>query len=43
MKLYNSMTNAGLMSTYTALLTLLAHKKLVDMAAKTLLEMKAMG
>jgi pentatricopeptide repeat protein len=42
MKLYNSMTNAGL-STYTALLALLAHKKLVDVAAKILLEMKAMG
>lgn len=46
MKLYNSMTNAGLrtrLSTYTVLLTLLAKKKLVDVVAKVLLEMKAMG
>ncbi|KAJ8556441.1 hypothetical protein K7X08_032193 [Anisodus acutangulus] len=46
MKLYNSMTNAGLrlgLSTYTALLTLLAKKKLLDVSAKILLEMKVMG
>ncbi|CAN4078042.1 unnamed protein product [Withania somnifera] len=46
MKLYNSMTNAGLrpgLSTYTSLLTLLAKKKLLDVSAKILLEMKAMG
>ncbi|KAK6120380.1 hypothetical protein DH2020_045860 [Rehmannia glutinosa] len=39
MKLYKSMTNAGLrpgLSTYTALLTLLGKKKLVDVAAKTI-------
>ncbi|KAJ8631202.1 hypothetical protein MRB53_024525 [Persea americana] len=46
MKLYNSMTNAGLrpgLNTCTSLLTVLASKKLVDVAAKILLEMKAAG
>jgi len=46
MKLYNSMTNVGLrhgLSTYIVLLTLLVNKKFVDMVAKILLEMKAMG
>ncbi|GLT86955.1 hypothetical protein SLE2022_050610 [Rubroshorea leprosula] len=45
-KLYNSITNAGLrpgLSNYTSPLTLLANKKLVDVAANVLLEMKSMG
>ncbi|OAY64808.1 Pentatricopeptide repeat-containing protein, mitochondrial [Ananas comosus] len=46
MRLYNSMTNAGVrpgLSTFTSLLTVLANKKLLDLAAKILLEMKAVG
>jgi len=46
MSLYNSMSNAGFrlgMSIYTCLLTLLATKKLLDLTAKVLLEMKANG
>ncbi|XP_074576029.1 pentatricopeptide repeat-containing protein At1g79490, mitochondrial-like [Curcuma longa] len=46
MRLYNSMTNAGLrpgLSTFTSLLSILANKKLLDLAAKVLLEMKAVG
>lgn len=46
MRLYNSMTNAGLrpgLSTFTSLLSVLANKKLLDLAAKVLLEMKAVG
>ncbi|KAJ4763462.1 Pentatricopeptide repeat-containing protein [Rhynchospora pubera] len=46
MRAYGSMLNAGVrpgLGTFTSLLTLLAKKKLVDLAAKILLEMKASG
>ncbi|XP_073004614.1 pentatricopeptide repeat-containing protein At1g79490, mitochondrial [Typha latifolia] len=46
MRLYYSMTNAGArpgLSTFTSLLMVLANKKLLDLAAKILLEMKAVG
>uniref|UniRef100_A0A0A9FX24 Pentacotripeptide-repeat region of PRORP domain-containing protein n=1 Tax=Arundo donax TaxID=35708 RepID=A0A0A9FX24_ARUDO len=46
MRLYHSMANAGTrpgLSTFSALLTMLANKRLLDLAAKVLLEMKAAG
>ncbi|KAF3325748.1 pentatricopeptide repeat-containing protein [Carex littledalei] len=46
LRAYGSMVNAGArpgLGTFTSLLTLLAKKKLIDLAAKILLEMKASG
>ena len=46
MRAYGSMVNAGVrpgLGTFTSLLTLLAKKKMIDLAAKILLEMKASG